>query len=346
MSEYERPGVYSSYQLSGVLSSGKSAGTAAVAALADSGAEGEVYDITSYAGAVSLFGGESDITELIGILMKNGVSEIKASPVLSGTAAKYAAAFKALCAVEDVSIIVTGSGDAETVAALSAAISSASERCGHKIGVAECRGTVSEAAAAAESVNSERIVLVKPAGIGSEGLAAGGTAAAVAGAVLAASDPAIPLNGAELYGLEAVEGRFSDGDVNILIRGGVTPVERTGSSVCAVRGVTTRTRTGGAADSTWRELTTVRIIDDVIPTVRDVLRSMFSRTKNTAQTRGAIRTQVVIELEKKLAAEIIDGYDNVSVTQNSGDPTVCDVSFEFTVAHGLNQIRLTAYITV
>jgi hypothetical protein len=73
---------------------------------------------------------------------------------------------------------------------------------------------------------------------------------------------------------------------------------------------------------------------------------MFSRTKNTAQTRGAIRTQVVIELEKKLTAEIIDGYDNVAVAQNSDDPTVCDVSFEFTVAHGLNQIRLTAYITV
>ena len=100
------------------------------------------------------------------------------------------------------------------------------------------------------------------------------------------------------------------------------------------------------ADTTWRDLTTVLIVDDVLPAVRDSLRTRFSRTKNTAQTRGAIRTQVIIELERKMAAQIIDGYGNVSVTADENDPAVCHVAFAFQVVHGLNRIELVAHITV
>ena len=103
---------------------------------------------------------------------------------------------------------------------------------------------------------------------------------------------------------------------------------------------------GSAADSTWRELTTIRIVDDVIPTVRDALRARFRRAKNTEQSRGAIRSQVVLELENKLAREIITGYGEVSVEADADNPTVCLVDFSFTVAHGLNQIWLSAHITV
>ena len=88
------------------------------------------------------------------------------------------------------------------------------------------------------------------------------------------------------------------------------------------------------------------MVDDVIPAVRSALRARFSRSKNTAQARGAIRSQVVLELEKKLSAELIDSYGEVSVSAPESDPTVCLVEFGFTVAHGLNRIYLTAHITV
>ena len=48
----------------------------------------------------------------------------------------------------------------------------------------------------------------------------------------------------------------------------------------------------------------------------------------------------------KLAREIITGYDGVAVTPLEDNPTVCLVEFRFTVAHGLNQIWLSANITV
>ena len=61
-----------------------------------------------------------------------------------------------------------------------------------------------------------------------------------------------------------------------------------------------RIHTAGADDTTWRELTTILIVDNVIPAVRSSLRSRFRQAKNTVQTRGAVRSQVIMELENRL----------------------------------------------
>ena len=159
-------------------------------------------------------------------------------------------------------------------------------------------------------------------------------------------DPAIPLNGTPLNGLTGVSVDYTDSEIDLLVRGGVTPLEAVGGVVSPVRGITTRTTTGGADDTTWRELTTILIADDVIPAIRQSLRSRFSQTKNTVQTRGAIRSQTIVELENKLRAEIIDSYSDVAVSASEEDPTICLVEFSFAVAHGLNQIYLTAHITI
>ena len=160
------------------------------------------------------------------------------------------------------------------------------------------------------------------------------------------SDPAMPLNGAELYGIGGLQSVYSDNDIDLLVQGGVTPLEDVGGVVSPVRGITTRTKTGSAADATWWELTTILIADDVIPTVRSALRSKFARAKNTAQGRGAIRAQTIVELEKKKDAQIIESYGEVTVTASADDPTVCLVEFSFGVAHGLNQIHLAVHLTV
>ena len=156
----------------------------------------------------------------------------------------------------------------------------------------------------------------------------------------------MPLNGAEIRGLGGLSAAYSDDEIDQLVQGGVTPLECVAGTVSPVRGITTRTTTGGAEDTTWRELTTILIVDDVVPAVRRALRSKFSRAKNTAQSRGAIRSQVIVELEKKVTEEIIDSYGEVTVQASEDDPTVCLVEFSFAVAHGLNQIYLTVHITV
>mgnify|MGYP001659309348 CR=1 FL=1 len=140
--------------------------------------------------------------------------------------------------------------------------------------------------------------------------------------------------------------RLDESEVDALIRGGVTPVERVGGSCWVIRGVTTRTKTGQARDQTWRDLTTILVVDDVIPGVREALRARFPRAKNTAQTRGAVQSLVVEVLERKLAAEVITGYDAVEVTALADEPGICLVTFGFTVTHGMDQIWLSAEVTV
>lgn len=172
------------------------------------------------------------------------------------------------------------------------------------------------------------------------------SAAALAGAIAGQTDPALPLSGCALKGLSGLGADYDDDEIDQLVQGGVTPLESVGGSVSVVRAVTTRTTSGGAADPTWKELSTILVVDEVIPAIRTALRAKFHRVKNTAQTRGAVRSQVVLELEDRVSREIIDSYEDVNVEADANDPTVCRVEFAFAVTHGLNQIWLSAHITV
>lgn len=347
---HQRPGVYSSYDASSVISGSGAGGLVGLAAVNTAAQAGVVQTITSYDKAVAAFGsnGDQDMSELIRLALKNGASAVAAVPVAD--AEGYGSAFEALSAVEDIAVVICDSTDLTVQQLLRDSVLQASQARKERIAVVAggAGESVDELTARAKSLNCERVVLTAPGAVDREGGAISGlpVAAAVAGAIAGESDPSVPLGGAELTGLYGLAERYGDEDLDRLILGGVTPVECVGGITGVVRGITTRTMTGDAADGTWRDLATIRVVDDVIPGLRDALRTKFRRAKNTEQSRSAIRTQVVLELENKLAREIITGYDGVAVTADSEDPTRCLVDFSFTVAHGLNQIWLTAHITV
>lgn len=346
---HERPGVYSSYDASAVITAGRSSKTIGVAAKATRGTAGEVVTITGYAAGVAAFGEDTEpgMSTILRLLFLNGASTVAAVRVAEEDA-DYTAAFAALGKV-DAQILVCDSAELSVQQALRTAVETASEQRRERIAVVGGSGLAAAALVErAEELNSERMVLVGPDLVDGSGGTLPGVfaAAALAGVIAAGRDPAIPLNGAEMYGMVGLTEDYSDNDIDLLVRGGVTPLESVSGTISPVRGITTRTTTGGVADTTWRELTTILIVDDLIPAIRTALRSRFSRAKNTAQGRSAIRSQVIVELEKKVAAEIIDGYGEVTVTALEEDPTVCLVEFSFAVAHGLNQIYLTVHITV
>lgn len=343
----ERPGVYSSVEVTGAFSGGRKGRTVGLAAVAASGKKGECVKLSSYGQALENFGADCPMTELARILFLNGAGTVQAVPAAVGASdtADYAGAFAALMDREDVTIMVCDSVSAQVHGAMRQAIMTGSENSKYRIGVVEGPFDVDDAADSAKALNCERMVMVCPASQKSSS-SGSETAAALAGVIASCTDPALPLNGAELLGADECDRCFTDAEVSELVAAGVTPVEKSGQAVYAVRGVTTRTSTAGEDDATWRELTTVLIIDDVIPSVRSALRVKFPRVKNTAQTRGAIRTQVIIELENKLKQEIIESYDSVTAEADQKDPTICVVGFSFTVAHGLNRVRLTAHISV
>ena len=347
--------MYSSYDASSVVSASAAAKTIGAAAVATKGTANKVELITSYEEGKSVFGEDASgvygMSTLLRFLFANGAGAVKAVAVGKDESEEkdYASAFAALSDEEDVGVMVCDSAAQSVHLLLKTAAEDASAARRERIAViGGSEETVAQMVNRAKAVNSERVVLVGP-DIASDG---GGTmsavfaAAAVAGAIACGADPAVPLNGAELYGIGGLQSVCSDNDIDLLVQGGVTPLEDVGGVVSPVRGITTRTKTGSAADSTWRELTTVLIADDVIPAVRSALRSKFARAKNTAQGREAIRAQTIVELEKKKDAQIIESYGEVAVTAAADDPTVCLVEFSFAVAHGLNQIRLTVHLTV
>lgn len=347
---HERPGVYSSYDTSTVIRGGRAVRTIGVAAKATSGTPNTPVTLTSYEGGITAFGEDAESTPgmstILSLLFQNGASTVVAVAV---DEEDYPSAFAALGAEDNIQIIVCDSGEETIHQALRTSLEEASATRRERIAVVGMSGAdTTKLTERAEALNSERMVLVGPDVLDKTGNTLSGifAAAAVAGAVAVNADPAIPLNGTALKGLGGVATLYNDNEIDLLVRGGVTPLEAVGGVVSPVRGITTRTTTGGSPDITWRELTTILVVDDVIPTIRASLRSRFSRTKNTAQTRGAIRSQVIVELENKLRAEIIDSYGEVEVSVYEDDPSVCLVEFSFAVAHGLNQIYLTAHITI
>lgn len=338
--------MYSRYELSGVVrgGSGKAAALIAKAAGGDGTAAKAWY---TYAQAAEE-AGDTEMAELARLLFLGGASAVYGIPVSADS--QYETAMATAEGLEEVKVVVCDAADTATQKKLRQSVEAASAARKERIAVvgAAAGETVAQLTARAGELNSERVVLVGPSALKEDGTALSGArcAAAVAGAIAGLSDPALPLGGAELPGLAGLSAQLSESEIDALVRGGVTPLESVGGTVSVVRGVTTRTKTGAAADASWRELGTVLIVDDVIPGIRDALRARFSRAKNTAQSRGAIRAQVIVELEKRLSQEIIGGYEDVSVRAVEDEPTVCLVEFSFAVAHGLNQIWLSAHINV
>ena len=352
---HERPGVYSSYDASSVVSASAAAKTIGAAAVATKGTANKVELITSYEEGKSVFGEDASgvygMSTLLKFLFANGAGAVKAVAVGKDESEEkdYASAFAALSDEEDVGVMVCDSAAQSVHLLLKTAAEDASAARRERIAViGGSEETVAQMVNRAKAVNSERVVLVGPDIASDDGgtMSAVFAAAAVAAVIAGNTDPSVPINGAELTLFGAAGKRLSDNEIDQLVRGGVTPIETVGGVSSPVRGITTKTSSGGAADTTWRELTTILIVDEVIPTIRSALRTRFARSKNTAQVRAAIRSQVMVELENKRAQEIIDSFGEVSVKASEDDPTVCLVEFSFAVAHGLNRIYLSAHITV
>lgn len=345
---HERPGVYSDYTASRVTASGGTAKVMAVVGTAQ-GLSG-LYTVTSYTDAIGTFGADSGVGRMLKAAYENGAGTVLVYCVESDDLSGYQKAFSAVLAEKKASFCCAQSTAEEVQTALRDAVERASGQKGECLGVVGMdKPGKAELLSRAAALDSERMVLLGPDVYGwDEESALGGSvaAAALCGVLAAQTDPALPLNGAVLAGFTGVTAGYEDTDVDALVQGGVTVLEAYGGNVSVLRGITSRQTVGDGNDTTWRELNTVLIVDDVIPGIRNTLAARFPRAKNNAATRGAIRSTVIMELESRVEREIIDGYSDVTAEVSSTDAGTCVVSFGFTVTHGLHRIYLTAHISV
>lgn len=341
----ERPGVYTGYDASSIVQSSASNGAVGIVCAAD--IENVTQFLTASAARVAL-GAASKAAKYVELALGGGASACWVSPVgTSATAADYGAGAKAL-REKDVAAICCDSDASAVMTAIKTEVAEASSERHERIAVFAMAGETEDLVAAAGALNSERCVMVGPVPVGGDGetIDECEIAVATAAAIVSLGDPALPLGGVSLSGLYGAGGTLTSTEVDALVRGGVTAIECLAGEIQVIRGVTTRTKTGGEADATWRELSTILIVDNVMKTLRSSLRSKFARAKNLAETREAVASQVSIELAQKKNAGIIADYGSVSAVATPGDPTRCDVEFEFAVAHGLDRIVVAAHILV
>ena len=324
------PGVYTSYELSGVRYTGKKAGTAGFVwkGTAD---DAQVQRFTGETQIGALYGTDSTVYKLAHLLFINGASCVKAVQVSEN----YDTGFDLLMKEADVTVMLCDSDDTVVLKSLQDKILEGGENFKYRIGVVGSEAEVNILCEMAKYSNCERMVLLPDIY----------AAFALAGVILGTSDPSLPYNGAELLGVEN-EFYYTDEELISLLGSGVTPVRTVGGVCEVVRCVTTKTVTDGVYDSTWRDVNTILVTDYVIPQIRSVLKAMFTRAKNTERTRGAVRTQVVISLERMADMGIIEAYGNVTAVKSEADPSVCQVNFEFTPAGGMHSIVIAAGITV
>ena len=175
VTNHERPGVYSRYDASTVVKGrGGGGGCVGLAALCGTGTAGTLYTFNRYEEAVTAFGGEETLTELVRLLFLNGAAQVKAVPVAEE--AGYKAAFSVLEAAEDIAVVVCDSGELTVQQALRDSVKAASEARRERIAVVG--GKAGENATAlvqrAEGLNSERVVLTAPVGEGGGAAVAAG----------------------------------------------------------------------------------------------------------------------------------------------------------------------------
>ena len=340
----ERPGVFSSYQTSTITNGGTEGGAVGLVAACGGCEIGRVYSVTRMSSA-SLYFGEDENSLMIAlceILLLNGASEIRAVAVENEQS--YEQAFAILEGDETVTSVVCDSDSEAIHILLSESVGRASANKRERVGVVFAAENAGERA---KRLNSERMVMVSQSGLSGAGEVLPGIfLAAALAAQVSAGGAGKNYNGLRLSGLTQLGEALGEDEVDEWIRTGVTPLEAISGGVEVIRAVTTRSESGGVPDRTYRDLSTVLVIDNVIRAVRGALHPVLSGARNNQRTRTALATQAAVVLVERQGAGLIDGYDAPRVYPDPDDGGICILELAFTVARGINQIHITAHIRV
>ncbi len=341
----KRPGVFSDYTVSSIYRGGSSRAAALVCKTAQQ--QDQVLRIQSSQEARRKFPEETVLCGCCDLLFANGVGTVYLSSVSSESAQSYGEGFARLEEYDEIYCVVCDSADATILAKLKEHVEACSAARLERLGFAGS-GDPDGLADMAQAVNSERICLCTPAAriTGEETARGVYTACGFAALCATVQDPAASFHGAPIAGIAGLEQKLSEAQVDRCIESGVTPFEMVLGECELIRAVTTRTKTEGTPDLSFQSVNTILVIDDCLTTVRNVLKLRLRGLKNNAVTRQSIQSQVAVELQKKLDAGILEAYDAPNVYASPDDPAVCIVELHFTICHSINQIHISAHITI
>lgn len=321
-----------------------------------------LFQINSTTEASTHFGPESNASEIVRILIRNGVTNIKGicvgevgdsgKPYTQATDA-YAAALTKSMSAEDIMCIILDKSDKTLYSAVKSHLAEAEAEDLYRYAVVGCGSDVNTTELAiveATAVDSDRMFIPYPNMVDDAGKAVDGsiTAAGIAAAIVTqTNDPALPVSGVPLSGYGGVAVKLLKTEFDSLCDGCVVPIYVEGGVPYIYRLVTTSQKDDGK-DSIWHDATTRLIADDVLDSVMAKLRANYKRTKNVSRVLNAIKTDVISVLEDKEGLEIIQDFDRdtVSVIRDPNDIYGALVDYEFQVVTPLYTITITQHMKV
>lgn len=346
---HQRPGVYSDYNTSGVIWSNGKGKAVGIVAL-NSAEANVVHKITKAVDAETIFGVEGEMYSLCCMALKNGASEVIAVSAGTSTSCDYEAAFSTLETQNSIYTVVCDSTSPTVHNLLKTSILNCSKNQKERLGIVSFGKyeNIDSVKSWAQGLNCERMILLSqiPLDESLKELSGNLLAAALAGVISGNVDPSSSFNTKTLSGIKGISPTLDEDDIDTYITNGITPLECVLDEAEIIRLVTSKTTTDGVLDTTFKDINTVLIIDEVIPGLRDMLKNNLLGGKNNVTTRSAIATQTVIKLQEYKDSGIIVDYQQPNISVSDQDATVCIVEVSFTVSHGLNQIIISANIKV
>ena len=312
--------------------------------------ENTVFGITGTADAKAVFGDNAVVEKIVKVLIQNGADYINGM-VLGSSETAMADALEASMADKSIKVIITEGNDTTTIAALKDHLTLCEDNDMFRYGVIapteEASATQTALVAFAKTVDSDRIFIPSTLPTLNGTVVDPQVAAAGLGALIMTEtdDPALPMNGVAMAGYSGLARTMLESEMKILANNGITPLYLEGAAPTVYRLVTSCV-TDESKHAIWQEGTTRFIADYVLENNENMLRTNYKRTKNVARILKAIRGDIKINMEKFEAAEIIENWDESTLTviKDPSDQYGALVDYEFDVVTPLYTITITQHM--
>lgn len=312
--------------------------------------ENTVFGITGTADAKAVFGDNAIVEKIVKVLIQNGADYINGM-ILGSSETAMADALEASMADKSIKVIITEGNDTTTIAALKDHLTLCENNDMFRYGVIapteEASATQTTLVAFAKTVDSDRIFIPSTLPTLNGTVVDPQVAAAGLGALIMTEtdDPALPMNGVAMAGYSGLARTMLESEMKILANNGITPLYLEGTAPTVYRLVTSCV-TDESKYVIWQEGTTRFIADYVLENNENMLRANYKRTKNVTRILKAIRGDIKINMEKFEAAEIIENWDESTLTviKDPNDQYGALVDYEFDVVTPLYTITITQHM--
>ena len=308
-----------------------------------------IFSITGSKDAADAFGANSLASKMVKILITNGVDNIKGIIVPSTGETALADTLEATLVDKSIKVVLCCDNETTSISAVKDHLTMAEENDMFRYSVfaptEEDTKSQDKLIAFAKTVNDDRIFIPSSAFLGNDGnvvepqITATGLASAI---MTETDDPALPMNGVEIRGFSGVSRVMLETEMKALAEAGITAFYTEGSSPIVYRLVTSDVDTS----KIWQEGTTRFIADYVLESNEALLRANYKRTKNVVRVLNAIKDDVKLNMEKIAAAEIIENWDEATLTvvQDPADKYGALVDYEFDVVTPLYTITINQHM--